>query len=159
MSDQASFVREFPAMTAAQRLYLDIHGYVIIEKTISADKVKTIVDKMYEIEDIFRATGKLPKGVSTIFSNSPNLFRIDNLPHIDPCFLDYLTDPRLVALVEEAMGGEARLEQSDAHILRPKPGEIPGGYGFHNGMHDDFAMTRNGLYHLPFVKTLEIVKF
>lgn len=66
---------------------------------------------------------------------SRELFRIDNLPHLAPCFFDYLTNPRIVGLAEEIVGGRVRLEQSDVHIRRPDNSAGGSTYGFHRGLH------------------------
>jgi ectoine hydroxylase-related dioxygenase (phytanoyl-CoA dioxygenase family) len=80
---------------------------------------------------------------------------MDNLPHVDPCFFDFLFDPYLVGAAQEAVGTHVRLLQSDAHIVRYPPEKLKGQkYGFHHGWHASFAQTANGLYHCPFVKTL-----
>ena len=36
--------RPFPALTPAQRLYLDINGYVIIENVLSDTEVQTLLE-------------------------------------------------------------------------------------------------------------------
>ena len=44
----------FPALTPAQRLHIEIYGYVIIENLLSADEVNRLKDRLYDIEDRFR---------------------------------------------------------------------------------------------------------
>lgn len=151
------FRKPFPALTPAQRLHLEVYGYVIIEKTLSEERVAALLDKIYEIETYFRKTGDYPYGlVANAHSKiDPNYFRIDNLPHIAKCFFDYLTDPYLVGLAQEIVGTHVRLLQSDAHIIRYPPEKMERqGYGFHGGWHAEFGRTTHGLYHCPFIKTL-----
>lgn len=148
-----SFERPFPALTPAERVHLDIYGYVIVKNTLTPGEVKTIADKLYEIERVYRETGTFPSKAKAEFSSTREYFRIDNIPHLDPSFLDYLTHPRLVGMAEEAIGGEARLEQSDAHIRRPPGDKSKQRHGFHRGF-SSMVAVENGLYHCPFVKTL-----
>ena len=94
------FRKPFPALTPAQRLHLEVYGYVVIEKAISDDRVEDLLAKIYEIERVYRDSGEYLYGiVANAHSRAdPDYFRIDNLPHILPCFFDYLTDPYLVGM-------------------------------------------------------------
>ena len=47
----------FPALTPAQRLHIEIYGYVIIENVLSQEEVNGLKDALYGIEDDFRRTG------------------------------------------------------------------------------------------------------
>ena len=152
----ANGARPFPALTPAQRLYLDVHGYVILERVLPEAQVQALLDQIFEIERVYRNTGELPGPTCHVSSDRDDYFRIDNLPHLAPCFFDYLTDPYIVGLAEEIVGGSVRLEQSDAHIRRPvatDPNQVRK-YGFHRGINPGFSHTRNGLYHFSFVKAL-----
>ncbi len=151
------FRKPFPALTPAQRLHLEVYGYVIIKKTLSEERVTNLLDKIYEIEGIYRETGKYPYGIvaNAHSRTEPDYFRIDNLPHVHPYFLDYLTDPYLVGMAQEIVGTHVRLLQSDAHIIRYSKEKMERQrYGFHAGWHPEFGHTTNGLYHCPFIKTL-----
>src|SRR5688500_13923729 len=116
---ESDLARRFPALSPTQRLHLEVFGYVVIQNTIGADLVRRLRDTTYAIEERFRKEGAFRDGAGSSTSTSREYFRIDNLPHVDPCYLEYLTHPYLLGLAEEAMGAEARLEQSDAHIRRP----------------------------------------
>lgn len=148
------FKRPFPALTPNQRVHLDVYGYVVIENALTKSEVDRLKGVMYGLEDHYRTHGKMPDGSKCIFSTSPEYFRIDNLPHVHPAFMEYVAHPRLVGMAEEAVGGVVRLEQSDAHIRRPPKDKSQQGYGFHRGAEMEFANIRNGLYHCSFVKTL-----
>ena len=134
----------FPALTPAQRLHIEIYGYVIIENLLSEDEVNRLKDRLYDIEDRFRRSGEMPGPNCWNTSTADHFFRIDNLPHLAPCFFDYLTHPRIVGMAEEIIGGPARLQQSDAHIRRPIP-EKDRRYGFHRGINPAYNHTQNGL--------------
>ena len=151
------FKRPFPALTPAQRLHIEVYGYVIIENTLSEARVERLLDKIYEIESIYRQTGKYPNGIKqNQYSRiSEDFFRIDNIVHVAECFFDYLTDPYLVGMAEEVIGTNAILFQSDAHIHRYPAAEIDKqSYRFHGGLYGGMRHTVNGLYHCPEVKTL-----
>lgn len=145
--------KPFPALTPAQRLYLDVYGYVLIEGVLTSTEVAALCDKLYQIERVYKETGALPNTHCHFSSTTHEFFRVDNLPHLAPCFFEYLTHPRLLGMVEEITGGNVRLEQSDAHIRRPTSPEKQR-YGFHRGMDVGTSYLKNGLYHGPFVKTL-----
>jgi hypothetical protein len=119
MSDVAT-PKPFPALTPAQRLHIEIYGYTIIENVLNQSEINSIKDTLYRIEDDFRRTGELPGPSCFNTSTTEEFFRIDNLPHLAPCFFDYITHPHIVGMAEEIIGGPARLQQSDAHIRRPK---------------------------------------
>ncbi len=151
------FRKPFPALTPSQRLHLEVYGYVVIEKTLSEQRVAALLDKIYEIEGFYRETGEYPYGIVANAHSKidPDYFRIDNLPHVAECFFEYLTDPYLVGLAQEIVGTHVRLLQSDAHIIRyPTEKMKRQRYGFHAGWHAEFARTTHGLYHCPFIKTL-----
>ena len=145
--------RPFPALTPVQRLHLEVEGYVVIESLLSREEVATLLDTIYGIESKYRETGELPGPDSHLSRTSEEYFRIDNLPHLAPCLFDYVTNPRIVGMAEEIVGGRVRLEQSDAHI-RSQQLDEPNEYSFHRGLEAGYGDTREGLYHFSFVKAL-----
>ena len=143
----------FPVLTPAQRMHLEVNGYVILEELISADRVRELLDTICRMEAEYRATGKLPGPDCHLSATGEEYFRIDNLPHLAPCFFDYLTDPRIVAAAEEITGGSVRLEQSDAHVRRP--GAANESHLFHRSITNGYShVSESGLYHYSFVKAL-----
>lgn len=145
--------KPFPALMPGERLHLEIYGYVIIENLLSQSEVDTLKDTLYGIEEQFRKTGEQPAPNCWNTSTSEEFFRIDNLPHVAPCFFDYVTHPRIVGMAEEIIGGPARLQQSDAHIRRPLKEEKKR-HGFHRGINPAYSHTEKGLYHFSFIKAL-----
>ena len=97
MSDEPKPI-PFPALTPAHRLHIEIYGYVIIENVLNPSEVNTIKDTLYSIEDDFRRTGELPGPNCFNTSTTHEFFRIDNLPHLAPCFFDYVTNPYIVGM-------------------------------------------------------------
>ena len=132
--------------------------------------VEELKAAIYSLEASYRATGALPpKGAisdpnsrTIIASGTPDYFNLENIPHLGQCFLDYITHPLLLGVMEEMVGCRLRLEQSDAHIRRQPvdaSGNAPGGnHGFHGGRAAELGRvdphTSGGLYRFPFVKTL-----
>jgi hypothetical protein len=143
----------FPALTPAQRLHIEIYGYVVLENLLTDAEISAITDTLYEIEDRFRTTGQMPGPHCFNTSTTEQFFRIDNLPHLAPAFFDYVTHPRIVGMAEEITGGPVRLQQSDAHIRRPVP-EQDRRLGFHRGINPAYDHQENGLYHFSFIKAL-----
>ena len=116
---------------------------------LTTEECDALKADMYEIERVWRETGELPEGMdpnhySWFTAVEEDFFRIDNLPHLTKSFYDYVTHPRLLAMMEgeytalpapwlktvspdtraswrlaEITGVEVRLEQCDAHIRRP----------------------------------------
>ena len=152
MSDTATLT-PFPALSPAQRLHIEIYGYVIIENVLTQSEVDVVKDTLYSIEADFRRTGELPGPNCFNTSTSETFFRIDNLPHLAPCFFDYITHPFIVGMAEEIIGGPARLSQSDAHIRRPVENKEDH-FGFHRGINPAYSHYEQGLYHFSFVKAL-----
>ena len=153
MTEAAATDIPFPALTPAQRLHLEVNGYVLIENVLDADEVGQLLETTYGIEKRFRDTGELPGPNCHLSATREDFFRVDNLPHLAPCYFDYLTKPRLLGMVQEIVGGTVRLEQSDAHIRRPVSSDDQR-LGFHRGISPAFPHTSHGLYHFSFVKTL-----
>ena len=111
-------------------------------------------ETLYGYESRFRASGALPRKPSFLSTSTVHSFRVDNLPHLAPCFHRYLSDKRVVGRVVEMIGHEVRLEQSDAHIRRPEAGK-PDHFSFHRANRLGLgSVGPNGLYHFPFVKAL-----
>ncbi len=145
-------VKPFPALTPAQRLHIEIYGYVIVEDVLTRNEVEAINQTLYGIEDEFRRSGNMPGPSCFNTSTTEQFFRIDNLPHLAPSFFDYVMHPRIVGMAEEIIGGPARLQQSDAHIRRPVPDKRH--FGFHRGINPGYNHYDQGLYHFSFIKAL-----
>ena len=143
------------ALTEAERIHLDVFGYVVLEKVLSDAEVEELVETILRFESDYRRDQAPPESHMFFTSTTWEFFRIDNLPHLAPCFRAYVTHPRIVGLAEDAVGGSVRLEQSDAHIRRRDLNQpAPEHYGWHRGFDPAFSYRSRGLYHCPFVKCL-----
>lgn len=180
-SSSASSAVGTAALTPAERLHLEVYGYVVLEGVLTQAEIEALRAATYEIEDAFRAgddsvaawRAKVdPHAVTNLASTSTDYFNIENIPHLHPAFLDYVFHPRLVPIMEEIVGGKVRLEQSDAHIRRDllTPAEreamraagteppATANAGFHGGLRGNLGRAtphlQHGLYHFSFVKSL-----
>ncbi len=138
--DQA---RPFPALTPAQRLHLDIYGYVIVENTLTSDEVEATREALQKLKRELIATGDPANARvrgSGFSSYRPNHVHFTHVVEADPAIFAYLTNPRLVAMAEEFVGGSVRLEESEA-IINSRPAgydaNTPVRYGFHTGTRPD----------------------
>ncbi|MEZ4728435.1 MAG: hypothetical protein R3E79_14980 [Caldilineaceae bacterium] len=100
--------KPFPALTPAQRLHLDIYGYVVIENTLTADEVGTTREALQKLKRDLIATGDPANAVvrGARFSvYKPHHVHFAHIVEADPALFAYLTHPRLVAMAEEFVGG------------------------------------------------------
>lgn len=169
------------ALTPAERLHLEIYGYCVLPNVLTRSEIDALRAATYEIEAAFRAgddalaewrTRADPHGVTNLASTSADYFNIENIPHLHQAFQDYVFHPKLLAIMQEIVGGRVRLEQSDAHIRRDvlPPAERQAkraagteppartNPGFHGGLRANLGRAtphlQHGLYHYSFVKTL-----
>lgn len=157
----SGYHKPFPALTPAQRLHLDVYGYVIIENTLTADEVGRMREALQKLKRDLIDTGDPANAVvrgARFSTYKPHHVHFAHILEADPAILAYLTHPRLVAMAEEFVGGAVRLEESEAIINSRAPDYDPSApirYGFHTGTRPDLGTyTENGLFHCNFVKTL-----
>jgi hypothetical protein len=158
MADPQKFERPFPALTPEQRYYLDVYGYVVVPNTLTADEVGTLKDVLQKLKRDLKA---LPDGGrvngATMRGDRAYHHYLVSIIEAHPAITAYCTHPRLVAMAEELIGGEARICEVGAIINSKNPktcNEAPN-YGLHNGTDIPFGShIKNGLYHCNFVKTL-----
>ena len=138
---------------------MEVHGYVIIESMFNQDECEALKSEMYRLRDELLACGDEahPQGVH-FATNEPRHHFIGHLLEASPIAAAYATHPRMVAMAEELIGGEARIVECNAHINSRPAGlgpDNPPQDGFHTGSDVPFAThEKNGLTHFTFVKTL-----
>lgn len=157
----AAFKRPFPALTPAQRYHFDVYGYVVIENTLSTEETRTLYNALHELKDELLSTGdpaNIPVRGAFMETEGTHRYDFGHIVEAMPAFLDYYAHPRLVAMTEEVVGGNVRLEESEAIINGRDPEKAPEDeprYGFHRGTKPGFGThTENGLFHCTFVKIL-----
>jgi Protein involved in biosynthesis of mitomycin antibiotics/polyketide fumonisin len=151
-----------PGLTAAQRFHFEAYGYVLLEKYLSPDEVGAMKDALYRLR---ADPDKKAKGIY-LNADKPHIIHMGHLVEYDPALLGYAVHPRLLPLVEEVVGGEVRLEETEAIINRRNPDLAPaalqrGGSGrvlpsgFHTGTRPGWGTyTERDRFHCLFVKTL-----
>ena len=154
-----SEVSPFPALTPGERLFFEVNGYVVIENTLSEDEVERIREALHELKRRFLAAEPEHRiNGCSMDRRGSHYHGFVHLLEADPAFFNYLTHPRLVGLVEEAVGGKVRLSSSSAIINRRDPDhdpEEPFRFGFHRGGQPGFdSYVYDGLYHCTNVITL-----
>ena len=164
-----TFDRPFPALTTAQRLHLELYGYVVIENVLSPDECSAIRQASYRVRDELLALDDRTKpgphvGGAFFRTEWPHLYHMAHIIEADPTFTAYATHPRLVAAAEELIGGEARIVETITMINRRVPDSPEGAnpdqaepfrYRFHRGVDINFSCHSYGnLFHCNFVKTL-----
>ena len=154
----------FPALTRAQRLHFEIYGYVVIENMLDENDVARTHDALQNLKERFEATGD-PYSASykgcgaggTEYAWAGPRIHFNHMIEADPAFLDYATHPRIVGVVQEVVGCEVRLSESQAIINRRRPDVDPNNPPtciFHHQWPRRVAYTEHGLHHFAFVKTL-----
>ncbi len=149
---------EHPALSAAQRLHLDAHGYVVVPDLIPPELVQRLTEAVHRLQAQADA-GQPLGGGATLYSNRPDYFRV-LLPHLaDDAALDYVVHPRLLGAVRDATGGaRIRTLEADCQIRRPNPLEagtpMISADGLHRGIRAPWSLRLHGRTRAPFVKAL-----
>lgn len=161
----------FPALTPAQRLHLDIYGYVVVSETLTGDECGLLIEAAQKLKRDLLAVGQplswnhdqstKVRGAGLSETDHDHHHFMRDIEQADPAFTAYITHPRMVGMAAELVGGEVRMVESNLHInsYLPEGEESPdaaaGKYGFHRGTDVPYGShTRHGLYHCNFVKTL-----
>jgi hypothetical protein len=162
-SAQGGNVAEPTRLTPAQRLHLDVYGFVLLENVLTRHEVARMKDALYRLKS---EPDLSARGVY-VNRRSANFLSIGHLVEYDSALLDFATHPALIPLVEEFVGGRVRLEESEAIINRRDPsaaaesGLVSGSkkrvepLGFHTGTrHGWGTYYADHHFHCLFVKTL-----
>lgn len=151
--------RERLRLTPAQRLHVDVYGYVLLDNVLTPDEVARMKDVLYRLK------AEPDLDALRVYTNqrTDHMFHVGHLVEYDPALLAYAAHPALVPLVEEIVGGSVRLEESEAIINRRDPAIDPVTWagkrslptGFHTGTrHGWGTYDENHHFHCLFVKTL-----
>ena len=81
------------SLTPAERIHLDIYGYVVLERLFSKTEVDLLVETIFKFEQDYHRNKVPPKSHMFFTSTTWDFFRIDNLPHLASCFRDYGNKP------------------------------------------------------------------
>ncbi len=142
------------ALSGAQRLSLEVFGYVVVERMFDPAWIARLRAELYALEARALRGEALPAGMK-LAETKRDYFRIDNLAHGGGMFLDYFTDERMTAMVREAIGHHPRITQTDGHIRRS--GSNTYRHYFHRDRNLDIQYTAHGLHYFPYVKTITLL--
>jgi hypothetical protein len=146
-------------LTRAQRLHLDVYGYVLLENVLTAQEVERMKAALYRMQ----ADPNLEAQRVYTHRHGSHYQLFGHLVEYDPALLAYAVHPKLLPLAEELVGGAVRLEESEAIINRRNPdvdtdalrGRKVNPVGFHTGTrHGWGTYTESNQFHCLFVKTL-----
>lgn len=158
---ESSTDRPFPALTPAQRYHFEVNGYVVVPDVLSRAECDSIRESLQSTKQEIRsrpAEFAVKPGEPRFITDQPHHVFIGGILQANPLYTAYATHPRLVGMVEEVIGGDARIVEMNAHINTRDPQYDPKAaikYGFHNGIDVPYGShTKNGLFHCSFVKTL-----
>jgi ectoine hydroxylase-related dioxygenase (phytanoyl-CoA dioxygenase family) len=146
-------------LTAAQRLHVDVYGFVLLDDVLSPDEVARMKEALYRLK------AEPDPAAHRVYMNSRDAHHVHfgHLVEYDPALLEYAAHPKLIPLVEEVVGGSVRLEESEAIINRRDPNADLSAWagrrvvptGFHTGTrHGWGTYMQNHHFHCLFVKTL-----
>lgn len=116
-----------PALTAAQRLFFEAQGYLVVPDALTAEELAPIRAAARAAEARWRADPGLP-GV-----RRPDLEQVLGIMEYHPRLADLLEHPRIFPLVRELLGPDVMMLDHD-YFMTPPGAEIP------NGWHYDFDM-------------------
>ena len=155
----------FPALTAAQRWHLEIHGYVVVENVFNEEETGLMLDAAHKLQRDFMALDdpwntplrncNLSKNTALGKGADFNMFY--HVLEADPLFLEYATHPRVVGMAQEVVGNTVRVSESQVMINSRASGDNfdgPGRYSWHRHRPEIINFTFNGLYHCQFVKAI-----
>ncbi|MCY4400989.1 MAG: phytanoyl-CoA dioxygenase family protein [Candidatus Poribacteria bacterium] len=146
-------------LTPAQRLHFDIYGFVLLENVLTSDEIERMKSALYRIKDDQDLDG------TRVYLNwrGEHHAHMGNLVEYDSALLEYASHPKLVPLVEEVVGGNVRLEETEA-IINKRSAEANleelhqrryNPTGFHRGTkHGWGTYMEQDKFHCIFVKTL-----
>lgn len=151
--------RERDGLSGSERFRFDHHGYVLLRGVLSPELVERLRAALRRLK------AEPDPGSHRVYVNrdDPHFWHVGNLPAVDSAFLEYAVHPKLLACVREVIGGDVRLEESEAIVNRRNP-EVPVAawtgrtclpIGFHTGARPDWGTwIEQGRFHCLFVKTL-----
>ena len=147
------------ALTPAQRLHLNVYGYVLLEDVLTPAEIEQAKAALYQLKA--EPDERLEELRVYRRHKGQHHVLLGHLVEYDPALLAYAVHPKLVPLVEEVVGGSVRLEESEAIINRRNPEASPAslvrgaGLQFHDGTrHGWGTWEEQGNFHCLFVKTL-----
>ncbi|MFM7320427.1 MAG: phytanoyl-CoA dioxygenase family protein [Armatimonadota bacterium] len=146
-------------LSRSERLRFDALGFVVLKGALSRARAEALHDALIRL----RSEPDLAAHGVYINRDAPHFWHVGNLVAYDELLRDYATDPYLISCVRQVVGGDVRLEESEAILNRRDPalpdsawdvcGVVP--VGFHIGAEPGWGTwEEGGRLHCLFVKTL-----
>ena len=103
-------------LTSSQRLHFDIYGFVSLRQVLTSNEIKELYQSLQLAKSMIEKGSKLPP----IYTHRIGKHHIlmGNLVQYHRSLLEYAVHPKLIPLVEDIVGGEVRLEETEAIINR-----------------------------------------
>lgn len=148
-------------LTLAQRYHFDAHGFVLLEDVLSAAEVTRMREALLRLRA--EPDEELERRRIYRRRRGGHYTLLGNLVEYDPALLEYAAHPALLPLVQDVVGGDVRLEETEAILNRRHPeagtadAEAPRTVptGFHTGARATWgAYYEQDRFHCLFVKTL-----
>lgn len=148
-----------PKLNLAQRLHLNVYGYLLLENALTSAEVKRAKAALLELKE--KSDERLDALRIYHRRKGDHHLLLGHLVEYNSAFLEYATHPKILPLVGEIVGGSVRLEESEAMINRRDPAiddethSQIAGLHFHDGTrHGWGTWEEQGNFHCLFVKTL-----
>jgi ectoine hydroxylase-related dioxygenase (phytanoyl-CoA dioxygenase family) len=123
------------ALTAAQRLFWEAQGYLLIEDALTPDELAAYRHAADEAEARWRRLPELPG------CRIPAFEEIEGIMEYDTLFLDLLDHPRLFPLIREVLGPDIQMIDH-AYYITPPGGGVTG-----SAWHSDVGRRMLGVDH------------
>ena len=146
-AEQAFEDRPFPALTPAQRLHLDVHGFVVVESALDDGEVARMLGAMQRLRDDLKAAQAEYLATAESADADDESVKVRNcrmgsyvkrpykqhFMHIlesDPAILEYLAHPKLVGMagasrrLGEAGGVRGHHEPAGAGARPQRPSDV-----------------------------------
>jgi ectoine hydroxylase-related dioxygenase (phytanoyl-CoA dioxygenase family) len=149
---------EFPILTPAERLHLEVYGYVLVRGLVPSSEVVRLREEVFQLkaEAESPSPGKHSRVRIGGSSRPPYSFHLRECMQQVRGIAEHAISPSQILLAEEAVGQEARLVEAYAIVNRSDPAtEASNRLSFHRGQDPCCdGYVANGLFHCHFVKTL-----
>ncbi len=148
-------------LTHSQRLHFDIYGFVVLRHVLNTDEITMLHHSLQSAKTVIESGTEIPP--IYVHRSGKHHILLGNLIQYHHSLLAYAVHPKLIPLVKEIVGGEVRLEETEAIINRRNP-EYEGSQlesrkyhptALHRGTkHGWGTYIEQEKFHCIFVKTL-----
>jgi len=149
-------------LTPAQRFHFDVNGFVVVPSLFDADETaaaRAVLDRMLVDE-------QLNEHRAWVRAKNDHHTHFGPMIEYDPVLLDIAAHEKVLPMLEDLVGGEVRLEETEAIVNRRNPNASAEELakrrfrptGFHRGISPEVSsFARDGKHHYLWVKTLMLL--